>query len=503
MVKTLLPMPHTYPPRHREAHMPNKLTRPVGLFATLAALVAASTISLAAHAATIEIVNGDEPGTGFNDPTPAQPVGGNMGTTLGEQRLNIFKRAAQIWGEKLQSDVTIRVLSFIQPLQCDATRAVLGAAGSLNSYANFPNAPQPNTWYPHALTNKLVKEDLSPGEVNIETGEGAEIFAAFNSELGKPGCLEGGGFYLGFDGKAPLGQTNFLAVLLHELGHGLGFSVRPTNSITGVRDQNLPSIWEHFLYDSTQRKTWLNMTDQERAASLLNGRQLVWNGWNVRVNSRSVLQRWSPELFVAGAGLNKFITVSVGESSFQLPSAPLGAAIVPVTDTAGLTTACTALSADSTAKVAGKVALIDRGGCTIITKIQNAQNAGAKAAIIADNVPGTPPPELYLGTDNTITIPSVRITQEDGIALRNASQPPNKPAIAVLFRNEAKLSGADYLGRPIMYAPNPAQPGSSVSHFDISAYPNLLMEPTNKPDTKAAISAPNDLTLELLRDIGW
>src|SRR5690242_19174650 len=39
-------------------------------------------------AATIVIVNLNAPGEGFNDPTPAAPVGGNTGTTLGQQRLN-------------------------------------------------------------------------------------------------------------------------------------------------------------------------------------------------------------------------------------------------------------------------------------------------------------------------------------------------------------------------------------------------------------------------------
>ena len=49
--------------------------------ALLAALVTAR-----AQAATIVVDNLDLPGEGFNDPTPAVPVGGNTGTTLGQQR---------------------------------------------------------------------------------------------------------------------------------------------------------------------------------------------------------------------------------------------------------------------------------------------------------------------------------------------------------------------------------------------------------------------------------
>ena len=58
----------------------------------------------AAYAAmTITIVNGNAAGVGFNDPTPVAPVGGNPGTTLGQQRLNAFQYAASIWGATLDS----------------------------------------------------------------------------------------------------------------------------------------------------------------------------------------------------------------------------------------------------------------------------------------------------------------------------------------------------------------------------------------------------------------
>ena len=61
----------------------------------LIALAAASLGAFAAApaaqaAATLVIVNGNAPGVGFNDPTPVAPVGGNPGTTLGQQRLNAF-----------------------------------------------------------------------------------------------------------------------------------------------------------------------------------------------------------------------------------------------------------------------------------------------------------------------------------------------------------------------------------------------------------------------------
>ena len=55
------------------------------------------------------VVNIDGTNEGFNDPTPVAPVGGNSGTTRGQQRLNVFQHAAQIWGAILPSAVEIRV----------------------------------------------------------------------------------------------------------------------------------------------------------------------------------------------------------------------------------------------------------------------------------------------------------------------------------------------------------------------------------------------------------
>src|SRR5436853_5003259 len=66
---------------------------------------------------------------------------------------------------------------------------------------------------------------------------------------------------------------------------------------------------------------------------------------------------------------------------------------------------CSALTNDLT----GRIALLDRGTCGFAVKVKNAQNAGAIAVLIADNVAGRPP-GLMTGVDPTITIPSVRIS---------------------------------------------------------------------------------------------
>ncbi len=63
-----------------------------------------------------------------------------------------------------------------------------------------------------------------------------------------------------------------------------------------------------------------------------------------------------------------------------------------------------------------KIALIDRGTCTFVVKVKNAQNAGAVGVIVANNQ-GDGIITMG-GTDSTITIPSVFIGQSDGGTLR-------------------------------------------------------------------------------------
>ena len=64
-------------------------------------------------------------------------------------------------------------------------------------------------------------------------------------------------------------------------------------------------------------------------------------------------------------------------------------------------------------------------------------------------------------------------------------------------------SGADGSNHARVYTPSPVAPGSSVSHFDLSLSPNQLMEPNISGALTHSISAPQDLTLHLLMDIGW
>ena len=101
---------------------------PSRILSLSAALLVGVLFAAPAGAATIVIQNNDAAGVGFNDATPAAPVGGNPGTTIGQQRLNVFTQAASIWGALLPDPVTIVVGAQFTALSCNSTSAVLGSA---------------------------------------------------------------------------------------------------------------------------------------------------------------------------------------------------------------------------------------------------------------------------------------------------------------------------------------------------------------------------------------
>lgn len=467
------------------------------IFASIAAIAALLFASISWAAATITIVNGDPPGVGFNDLTPAIPVGGNTGTTLGAQRLNAFQAAASKWGETLDSSVPIRVLATWNALPCTDTAAVLGSAGALEVFADFPGAPRANAWFGKAETNKLIGFDADPDVPDIR--------ARFNVNLGQPGCFTGSPFYLGLDNNhGP--DTDLVTVLLHEFAHGLGFQTY-TDDETGELLAGIPSIWDYFLLDTITGKLWKDMNDAERAASAVKSGKLVWNGAEVTNAAQIVLEPGTPVLTVltppAVAGVYQIGTASFGP---PLASPGLTGEVMPVVDTPpDLGLACAPLSPLNARAVQGKIALLDRGLCTFIVKARNVQDAGAIGAIIADNVDGAPPPDLG-GSDPSIVIPVVRITQEDGQALKNAIARRTRTRSGLYANigvNLAVRAGTDPSGRVLMYAPRPNQPGSSVSHYDTSAKPNQLMEPAINGDLTHEVKPPYDLTYPLLKDIGW
>jgi hypothetical protein len=261
------------------------LTRlPTLLLASIVGLIAASS---AFGTATIVIQNNDNPNVGFNDPTPATPVGQNTGNTVGQQRLNAFQFAANIWGATLTSGQIIVIRAQWADLPCTPSSGTLGSAGNAGEiWRNFSGSV-PGFWYGNALANALrtPSSDLN--------GANPDINATFNLKVGTSGCLDQFGprsWYYGLDNADPSGTIDLVTVILHEFGHGLGFQTF-TSSSTGAQPGDatngfFPSIYDRYLFDITANKTWAQMTtNAERQTSAINSGNLVWNGPQVTADS--------------------------------------------------------------------------------------------------------------------------------------------------------------------------------------------------------------------------
>ena len=293
-------------------------------------------------------------------------------------------------------------------------------------------------------------------------------------------------------------NVDLVSVLTHEFGHGLGFQTFTSGS-TGATNSGVPSIYDRFTMDTNTGKSWLQMTDAERVASAISVSKLAWNGPQVFADVPSVL-KGPPNLKVnAPAAIAGNYAVGTAAFGPALTSSGVTGDVVLANDgTAPLTDGCQAFPAGF---FTGKIALIDRGTCTFPIKVKNAQDAGAIAVIIADNAAGSPPAGLG-GSDPTIIIPAVRVTQADGNTIK-AQLLSATVNVSMKLDSSLGTSGADSFGKALLYAPNPFQSGSSVSHWDTTAFPNQLMEPAINGDLTHEVTPPNDLTYSQMRDIGW
>ncbi|MEM8558601.1 MAG: T9SS type A sorting domain-containing protein [Bacteroidota bacterium] len=156
-----------------------------------------------------------------------------------------FQYAADVWGGLLNSPQTITVKA------CWSTSlpsSTLGAAAARSAHGNFTNVPYTNTFYPAALANALADSDLN-GSAN------EEIYAIFNGNRTD--------WYYGTDASPAFTEYDFVTVVMHEIGHGLGFAgsagisdgtgtgrCRSYASGQGcINNGSLPYAFDRFAYD--------------------------------------------------------------------------------------------------------------------------------------------------------------------------------------------------------------------------------------------------------------
>ncbi len=234
-----------------------------------------------AHAVTIRITYTDGASEGFNDPT------------LGQQRRNCFEAAVSQWSQSLSGSVAIDVEASFDSMGGLSNAAVLGHAGPIFA-RDFQGAPQSSTWYPTGLANQFAGADIFPAN--------SEIIAEFNSDVDNQTVLGSKDFYYGTDGNAGT-DADFYSVVLHEMGHGLGFINGIEQNGAYLQGTGIPVIYDRFLANgSSSGATLLTSLSQSSRASALISNALFFSGTNTRSAGGGVnAQLYAPNPYESGS----------------------------------------------------------------------------------------------------------------------------------------------------------------------------------------------------------
>ena len=147
-----------------------------------------------------------------------------------------FQRAIDIWSSLLITTVPIEIEAIFTTFEEENT---LGAAGPKfwACIASF------NICLPFGLINQIRSEDLDPDDPDI-------LVTMSSSE----------NWYFGLDGRPGEDQFDFVSVVLHEIGHGLGFSdsfkidESTEEAEYGIGPDNIPTIFDHAIFDTERNR---------------------------------------------------------------------------------------------------------------------------------------------------------------------------------------------------------------------------------------------------------
>jgi hypothetical protein len=205
-----------------------------------------------------------------------------------------FQAAVDIWNLQIKSSVTINVSACWRPF---ADPTILGGAIPHVITRDFPGVPRAGTWYPIALANAMARTDLDPAFPDIDG-----FFASTNPN-----------WYFGTDGLPPLGMYDFETVVLHEIGHGLGFvgsleGLDPNGTDSGrgywgVNDGtgNYPLIFDRYAVDGAGRDV-ISYPNGSTALGQVLRSNVRWRGANAVLANGNVRPKlYTPSTWMEGS----------------------------------------------------------------------------------------------------------------------------------------------------------------------------------------------------------
>ncbi len=175
---------------------------------------------------------------------------------------------------------------------------VLGSAGP-ETYISHSSLPSAH-WYPASQANVL-------GGVDFNGSARPEIQVELNSNVN---------WYTGTSGQPASNQIDLVSVVLHEIGHGLGFlgSARVSSGILGL-------ISPPFIYDrgvTYQGSLLTNHADQQSA--------LTSNNLYIKSSATTTAELYAPSTWLQGTSYSHFRSVGSQSNSLMTPSLQYGLA---------------------------------------------------------------------------------------------------------------------------------------------------------------------------------
>ncbi len=216
--------------------------------------------------------------------------------------------AIDVWSENYSSTVPINVnVTWSRA----SSYGILASASAKSNFANFPNAPDKTLYYASALANALAGKDLDPNNPELEI--------TITSDAP---------WYYGVDGKCPPKSFDLVSVILHEMGHGLGFiSGNYYDQYSGYGRIDLPTPFDAYAQLPDGRR----LADMP-SPSIETGKALTsplfWSGENgIKANNGVKPSLYTPSIYEPGSSvshLDERTFSQVGENSVMTPNLDSG-----------------------------------------------------------------------------------------------------------------------------------------------------------------------------------
>ncbi len=263
----------------------------------------------AVSAVPIQVTYTDAANTGFFDPASRTPAGANPGTTLGQQRRIAFEYAVSRWASQISGTIPIRVRAGWSSTSPVGSRITLASASPVNFFRNAEQVsglPRDNTFFPSALSDQVTGVDL------VASGTSDDISVDCNTYVDD---VSGDGFTWDYDLNNAGGTgASFVGVILHEIGHGLGFI--SGMGADGTYWPGQPLIWDAFMTDGSG--TFLSGMSAAERAALRTSNNLFSDAPVTRVfNNGNPARLHAPTTFQDGSSLHHY-----DETTYSTTSSP-------------------------------------------------------------------------------------------------------------------------------------------------------------------------------------